>query len=212
MFHHARKARIWFSLDPARAAQALGTDRERVVRALDWLGEQRMLEVQMAGVRNRYRRLRTPEDPERLAEELHHYNLQREDAEITRLQQVLDLTGHDGCLTALLAAHFGESLPQPCGHCEWCLSGRSNIPERTSPIIPLDLRDQVAELVRTSAGVLDRPRALTRFLCGVTSPRLARARLGRHPLSGVLVRVPFREVLDWVEQSWPGAPSGQITP
>ena len=49
--------------------------------------------------------------------------------------------------------------------------------------------------------VLVQPRSLTRFLCGIPSPRLGRARIGKHPLAGTLAQVPFRQVLEWVEQN-----------
>ncbi len=42
LFRKARKARAWFHIDPGGAAAALGTERERVIRTLDWLGEQRL--------------------------------------------------------------------------------------------------------------------------------------------------------------------------
>jgi ATP-dependent DNA helicase RecQ len=39
------------------------------------------------------------------------------------------------------------------------------------------------------------PRALARFLCGLTSPALTRRKLGRNSVFGRLARVPFAEVL-----------------
>ena len=45
---------------------------------------------------------------------------------------------------------------------------------------------------------LDTPRAVTRLLCGVSSPRLSRARLGSHALFGALAEVPFAQVEAWV--------------
>jgi ATP-dependent DNA helicase RecQ len=200
LFRQARKGRVWLRLDPEAAARALDTDRQRVVRALDWLGEQGMLEVQPAGVRNRFRRLRAPDDPAALADELHGYHLRRESAEIGRLQQVMELAGRDGCQTAELATHFGESLAEPCGHCSWCLGGPTPVPERASPPITPGLAGQVEPLLKEPSGPLAHPRALARFLCGISSPRLARARLTRHPLFGSLVQVPFREVLAWAER------------
>ncbi len=207
LFRQAQKARYWFHIDPAAVATALGTDRERIIRALDWLGEHQMLQVEATGVRHRYRRLQAPADPTVPADELYHYGLQREAAEIERLRQVVELAGRDGCRTAALAAHFGEQLEQACGHCSWCRSGTSEIPERTTPGIPRDLRDQVDQLV-SAASALDEPRSLARFLCGVPSPRLSRTKLGKqslgkHPLAGTLAHVPFREVMDWARAGRP---------
>ncbi|MFL6197503.1 MAG: hypothetical protein ACJ75H_25170 [Thermoanaerobaculia bacterium] len=39
------------------------------------------------------------------------------------------------------------------------------------------------------------PRALTRFLTGLPSPRTTRGKLKAHPLFGVFAEVPFVEVL-----------------
>ena len=41
---------------------------------------------------------------------------------------------------------------------------------------------------------IDDPRALARFACGITSPRLTRAGLSRHPLFGSLGDVKFGDV------------------
>ncbi len=202
IFSHASKARTWLHIDPAETALALGTERERIIRALDWLGEQQMLEVKVAGVRYRYERLKQPPDLVALADRLNERMAQREQAEISRLQQVLTLAGADGCQTAILAAHFAEILPQPCGHCSWCIEGQQFIPERAAPPIPADLRLKVQELLQNddANNILRDPRSLTRFLCGVTSPKISRARLARHALFGELERVPFKRVLEWVEE------------
>lgn len=198
LFRQARKGRTWFSLDPAAAAAALGCDRERVIRALDWLGEQRMLEVKATGVRNRYRRLRAPEDTDALADQLHQRMLRREAAEIDRLGQVLALAAGEGCRSAALAAHFGETLAEPCGHCSGCRGEGGVTIERRNPPIPPDLGTELESLLEGEAQ-LATPRALARFLCGVTTPKLGRAGLGRHRLFGRLERMPFREVLAWAE-------------
>jgi len=208
LFRQAHKARSWLHIDPAAAAMVLGTDRERIIRALDWLGEQQMLQVEAAGLRHRYRRLQAPADPIALADALHRYGLKREAAELGRLRQVVELAGRDGCRTAALAAHFGERLEEPCGHCSGCRAGGSELPERDAPEIPPDLPDQVHQLVSAAGGALDEPRSLARFLCGVPSPRLGRVKLGKqslgkHPLAGTLTRVPFRAVLEWASACRP---------
>ena len=200
LFRHARKGRVWFQLDAGQAAASMGVERERVIRSLDWLGDQRMVEVQAGGMRNRYRRLLIPDDPQALADELHTYNLQREEAEVGRLRQVLDLFGLDGCRTQSLAAHFGEILASPCGHCSHCLGDTVAIAPRAVEQIPSDLTQKIGAVVDAAPDVLSTPRSIARFLCGLSSPRLRRARLAKDPVFGMLDAVPFPDVLKWTTE------------
>jgi ATP-dependent DNA helicase RecQ len=195
LFHQSVKGRTWFSLDLDQAVAALDTTRERIVRALDWLGEQQLLEIKVAGIRHRYQRLRQPASTEKLATELHRRILDREQAEIHRLQQVLKLIALDSCQTNALTAHFGEQREQPCGHCSWCHRGKSEIPPRQSPVISEDILQEVYDLQREQVEVLTSPRLLTRFLCGITSPWLSRSKLNAHALFGSLEKAPFADVL-----------------
>ncbi len=195
LFRQAVKARTWFSIEPSQAARNLGTTRERVVTALDWLGDQQLLEVKVAGLHNRYQLLQQPTSRDELVAELHQRILKREAAEIHRLQQVLDLIGLDGCQTNALAAHFGEQRTEPCGHCGWCERGKNEIPPRQHREIDAGLWREAAEFSREKREILATPRLFARFLCGVTSPRLSRGKLTGHKLFGRLDSVPFGEVL-----------------
>jgi ATP-dependent DNA helicase RecQ len=201
LFGQARKARIWSSIDLEAAAQALGAPRDRLVRALDYLAEQGLLEVRAAGLRHPYRWLRPPADLDALANTLHQRTLERETREIARLDQVLTLAAHDCCQTAFLAAHFGEQLPHPCGHCSWCENGGQ--PARLFPPAPVHLDEESlrrAAALRREIPDLAHPRALARFLTGLPSPRLTRGKLKSHPLFGAFAQVPFAEVLRRVEE------------
>jgi ATP-dependent DNA helicase RecQ len=198
VFRQAKKARTWLTIDVDRAAATIGCDRQRVIRALDYLAEQGLLELKTSGVRNRYRVLRRPDDLAALAADLHRRAQERERRELARLQQVLDLAGHDGCQASALGAHFGEPLPQPCGHCGWCLSGgkAAAIPPRPATDITADEWRQATAARQRHRDVLAEPLAFTRFLCGVTSPRLIRARVSSDAAFGLLSHVPFQAVLD----------------
>lgn len=196
IFRHARKAKTWHHLDLDATAAILEQPRERLVRAMDYLGEQQMLELKVAGVRHRYRRLLAPDDTDALADQLYQSSLQRQEREIGRLQQVLDWIQSANCQVAALCEHFDAPLDKPCGHCTLCEQQESvKVAERTIPSIPDRFWVEAASFRREHPDVLSHPVVMTRFLCGVTSPRISRAKLGSHPLFGKLGRVPFPHVL-----------------
>ena len=212
IFRQARKAKTWFHIDLDETARTLKEPRDRLVRALDYLGEQRLLEVRSAGLRHAYRWLRRPQDTAALARDLHQRTLDRERREIARLDQVLELAALDGCQTGFLSAHFGEPLAAACGHCAWCLNGHTPmvIPALSSPGvsgIPEPVWKQATDLRGQEEAVLGEPRAFARFLTGLTSPRLTRRKLSGHPLFGALADVPFADVLRKAE-----APDSAVVP
>jgi ATP-dependent DNA helicase RecQ len=196
IFRHARKKQVWCFLDLDGTAKSIGQPRERLVRALDYLGEQQMVELKAAGVRNRYRRLKSPEDTTALTERLVHSTLQREEREIGRLQQVVDWIQSATCQVADLCDHFDSPLENPCGHCTLCEQQEPvKLADRDVPPIAEKVWDETANLQREHRDVFSHPIVMTRFLCGISSPRLSRAKLGSHALFGSLGAVPFQQVL-----------------
>jgi ATP-dependent DNA helicase RecQ len=196
LFRQAQKARKWFHIDLEQAAHAIGAPRERIVRALDYLEAQGLLQLQVAGVRQRFRRLARPQDLPGLAQRLEQRLQQRETREIERLHEVLQLAGHNGCQVSRLGAHFGEPLERPCGHCSWCMHGRQPVRllPRPNPPIADHIWQEAMAVQRDHSEALPDALALARFLCGLTSPKLTRARLGAHRLFGAFSNVPFHVV------------------
>jgi ATP-dependent DNA helicase RecQ len=192
----ARKAKTWFDLDIDQAATATGSPRERVVRAIDYLGEQQMLEVAASGVRNRYRRIRSCSDPEALAKHLHERTVRREQREIGRLSDVVELARAGECKAARLCGYFGERLEEPCGHCGWCngTERAAELPPRSNQTIDDKLLSQLDQL-RSEHSCLKDPASMARFLCGVTSPQLSKARLPSHAVFGAAANVAYPQVL-----------------
>jgi ATP-dependent DNA helicase RecQ len=195
LFRQAKKAKTWLYLDVDKAADALKTPRERVVRALDYLGEQGWLKLEAEGTRNQYTRLKQPANLMALADDLHRRTEERERREIARLHEALDWLQLDNCQVAALCQHFGEPHREPCGHCSWCLNGQKLPVVDSKQHVELDEAViQQAEALRKQHAALSDPLLVTRFLCGVTSPALSRAKLSSHPLFGALANVPFGQV------------------
>ena len=197
VFRRSKKGRTWFTLDIDEVARHLGAPRTRVLLALDGLHESGRLEVRAKGVRLRYRLLREPVSREELVESLWERMGVRERAELGRLSEVIDWVGLDGCQVRALGSRFGDQEEEPCGHCAWCEGGRRpvKVPPRAATKISEAVWAEAAALAQEEEGALDEPRAVARFLCGVGSPWLSRAKLTSHRLFGSLREVGFSQVL-----------------
>jgi ATP-dependent DNA helicase RecQ len=199
IFRHAKKGRIWFTLDTVEVSQEIDQPRDRIVSALSYLEEQGDLLVTVAGIRQGYRRLKMPENMEALIASLNERFVKRESNDIARIQQTLTFAQQDGCLTQYLLAYFGEERPE-CGHCSWC-QGRK--PSQLPPHHPTPFAAQDASrlesLIAERHESLTSPRQLARFLCGITSPATTRAKLRKHGLFAAYDRFPFKSVLEFVQ-------------
>jgi ATP-dependent DNA helicase RecQ len=201
LLRHAKKARTWFQIDLNEVTRKLDVPRDRVVRALDYLGERGWLKVDVSGARYRYRRLRAPSDMTALAESLYARSVVREQQEIARLGQVVELAEHPGCQVALLCQHFGEERAKPCGHCTSCLGHDRDARRRERNVPPLDETIFAAALAvqREKLAVLADPVVMARWLCGITSPALTKSKLSSHRLFGALGQQSFPQLRERLE-------------
>ncbi len=201
VFRHAKKGRIWLTLDTLLASERTGQPRERIVRALDALEENGELTLQVAGVRQGFRRLRTPDSMESFVDSLNQRFQDREDKDIKRIRQVLQLATQDGCITRNLLDYFGEKRGD-CGHCNHCQGTASiSLAELESPeLTPRDIQS-IMRLNADRHPSIKTPRQLTRFLCGITSPATTRAKLRQKTkLFGAFDSIPFKSVLNAVQE------------
>lgn len=185
----SEKKRVWFSIDLEQTRQELKCTRERVVEALDCCAQGGWMEIQATQLRFRYRPVRVPNCSE-LARELHQRALTREQAELSRLSQVMGLVQSESCLPRQLAAHFGEELEDDCGRCGPCCG---IVPTRN-----LDIPEQPFELGSLPQGLTE-PRLAARFLCGLNSPAL-KGKLTKSSGFGRLSHIPFARVLERLKQ------------
>jgi ATP-dependent DNA helicase RecQ len=192
VFRTARKGRIWYALD---------RPPERTTRALDYLDQQRLIELRVSDVRHRFEWLDDTRPTETLVAELAERFSRHEAREVARVQQVLALIESPTCQVNALVGYFGQRREEPCGHCTVCLDGPVRLPEPCArpPIASLVDRDELTGLARDHPTELGEARQQARFLCGLSSPAVTAARLGRHALFGSLENHRFAEILTWCE-------------
>ncbi len=203
LFATGRRGRIWVTITPEEASAQLGENRQRISKALNYLEEQGLIKLQVAGARQGYRLHAADRDSKALSEKMVLLFQQRESRDIERLHQVCDWIETTGCYQQALLRYFGEELERPCGRCSACNVAEQGLfkplqlphrqSEKTDPAI-------IFAIVKTIRGenhqALIQSRQLARFLCGINSPQASRARLGRHPLFAALADSPFATVLD----------------
>lgn len=209
LFACGERARKWTTLDPETAAEELGEPRERILKALTWLDEAGEIQLKPAGARQRYRLTEAARDmqPESVAASLQSVFERREERDVGRLNQIMELASQRECLVRWLLRYFGEEIETDCGRCTSCLERAAGADMDEPRPIPKSSRAAICQDdVVVMRGLLDArhaslrtARQLARFLCGISSPATSRARLTRNEAFGMLDQVPFAEVLAQAE-------------
>ncbi|MEM9587382.1 MAG: ATP-dependent DNA helicase RecQ [Planctomycetota bacterium] len=190
------KGRTWFTLNMVLATQRLKTDRQRIVKALDYLAENGWVDLNVSGLVHGFRWQKRIDQPKLLADELFQRLAQREQAEVSRLDEVYELALAGTCQAGTLSTHFGEALPQPCGECSACCNeGPFSLPDAADQPIGTSAMTAITELSRQFPDVLVGPREKARFLCGLSSPAFVKSKLTRDARFGVCTEVPYATVL-----------------
>ena len=190
---HAKKGRTL--VRPSTRQRSPGPwaqPRDRVVRALDYLEEQGWAELRATECASATAACAPATDAAALARRAGARAFQRARAagDRPRGAGAGRWSPRDGCQVNALVGYFGEqraarraaTAPLPDA------AGRSGCPRpHPPPALPagLDVR-ALRALCAEHPAALGEPRQLARFLCGLTSPALTRARLSRHPLFGAL--------------------------
>ena len=205
LFAHCRTARVWTTPDMTAAAAAAGSDRQRIVAALDYFDEKGWIELSPRSSVEIFSVMDQRFDLERTTDWLEDLFAAREAFEVERIGNMIALFESGICLAAGLSGYFGERLEAPCGECTPCQTGKKvHLPAPDRPALSAfdfnaltgPLMEKIPSPVSTALVV--------RFLCGIRSPRLSRARAGALSGFGALSGHPFRDVRQWVGSHMPG--------
>jgi len=196
------KGRSSFLLNMAVAAKRLGCERERLVKAVEYLVEKGWVEVEVSDLVHGYQKTRKIDEPKVLADQLYQRLEQREREEVARLDGLFGLAVASDCMAARLSHHFGEKLSRDCGRCSSCLGeGNHVIPPVGAKAVGTSAMTAVTTLAKKYPDQLGQPRDRARFLCGLTSPGFTRSRLSRDSSFGICNAVPYPIVLDALKSS-----------
>ncbi|MGV3486185.1 MAG: helicase-related protein, partial [Planctomycetaceae bacterium] len=191
------KGRTWFLLNMAVAAKRLQCERERLVKAVEYLVEKGWIEVEVSDLVHGYHKTRAISEPKVLADQLYQRLEQREREEVKRLEGVMELSRAASCMAATLSHHFGEKLAKECGRCSFCLGeGPHSLPPVSARSVGTSATTAVMTLAKKYPDQLGQPRDRARFLCGLSSPGLVRSRLSRDSSFGICDSVPYPVVLE----------------
>ena len=201
VFAASRKAKVWRHADIEEISAKIDEPENRIRKALDYLAEMGEIRTEPSGLRHAYRldpdgKTNVAELSSRLVELFEN----RERGEIKRLQRVVEYCESSQCLASRILDYFGDD-PVLCKQCSVCTETNKGEALPSSPAAEISSEEASAILTLREEGhpALRHPRALTRFLCGLTSPATSRARLRGHDCFGLLEEAPFRVVLDYVE-------------
>ncbi|WP_338684599.1 RecQ family ATP-dependent DNA helicase [Haloferula helveola] len=201
IFAAAKEGRSWSRFEIDHVAMETGESRDRIVAALTHLDEAGDVALKKGGVRQGYRLLKPEVDVREVARRLDERFRKREEADLARLREVVELAESEGCLTGFVTGHFGEDIDS-CGHCDRCRDEPpQTLPREEAPDPVLEDLALIQSLRDEGHAALKSSRQLARFLCGISSPAAQRARLTRHDAFGMLERMPFDRVLELANET-----------
>lgn len=194
VFGTARRARTWHYLDLKVAEARLADSFERALAALHYLGRCGLLDLHASGMHTHIERVAALPEADYAARRVREQLLAMRDQRLCAVQALRAVFSHAGCWLERLGAYLGYSQQRPCGMCTWCTSGQSLAEQVNHIAFSEALWDRLRAVQAQHAQTLMPPAAAAKFLCGISTPRLVRERLTRHPLFGVCRHVPVADV------------------
>ena len=196
-----KTGRVWTNLDPEESAAALGEERSRIVAALGYLEEQRLIELRSSERASATRVLARPGSRDELLARARRA-LRAARAGRGRADRARRLARHPRRLPgqrarrllrrgARRAVRPLQLLPHRSGAA--ASRGRGAAAARRPTSTATRSPRSSAPIPRRSAP----PRQRARFLCGITSPATTRAKLTRDELFGAVADRRFDDVLAW---------------
>ncbi len=202
IFNHCKTAVKWTDVDIPGIMTEYGSDRQRILTALEYFHEKNWIDLQPKSGVEVFEILNTQFDIDTTAQKLTNLFMQKEKKDVARLHTMIELFEKGQCLSKSLSAYFGEKLDTACGVCSFCLNNapvkllHSKLPSLNT----IDLHPLIDGLINVAPSPLPTNLA-TRFLCGITTPRLLEYKARQIKGFGRLEAYPYKDVEKWVRSS-----------
>ena len=201
IMEHCQTRKIWTSADIPAILNSYGTDRQRIITALEFFDEKGWIELQSKQAVEVFDILTQAFDPDDMAEKMYALFKRKEHVEIQRIHNMVGFFESDACISKQLAGYFGENIEnERCGHCSCCKGGKA-ILQNTTELKPLSHYNfvEVADEFIQAVGEQFSEVNLTKFLCGIYTPVFSKLKIKKLPHFGIFESYPFMEVKNWIK-------------
>jgi ATP-dependent DNA helicase RecQ len=203
IFDNSKTAKTWTKVDIDKIVKESGSDRQRVLTALEYFHENNWIELKSKSVVEVFKIIKPDFDIDITARDLVNLFSEKEKNDINRLHEMVELFEAEECLPKNLSKYFGEDLDSDCGSCSVCISKEPAklLSSELSPLDQMDqqyyngLVDQLKDKIETSLQVGQ----ITKFLCGISSPVFTQYRVMKMYGFGKLEAYPYKDVEKWVQ-------------
>jgi ATP-dependent DNA helicase RecQ len=206
VFANTQMKKIWGSLNFDSMYKSYGADRNRVVKAMEYLQEKNLIELETKLITEVYQvDVQKLADFE-LAQNLYAYFVDKEQKEIKRIAALLRFFELDRCLSSNLSRYFDDQqAPEYCGHCSVCRNQVAKLAYSHQPVMPdiEKINAAVQGLDKHLFGKSDytlTAETYCRFLTGMSVPLFARNKVRQLPGFGLCEQNRYADVREMLEK------------
>lgn len=195
IFQHATQAAKLHHIDLDIVARQSFVSRNELVNKLNDWDQDNVIDLKVSGMQHVYKVEKqlpaTAHERLVIADQLFAQMHKREQQDLQRTKDVINLVTARSCISRGLAKYFGDdtsSLSAECGHCSWCET-HSPITLAERQIIKED-RGAVGKILN-AVPERDDPRFLSRIAFGIKSPRITALKYSNLAIFGSLKEHDF---------------------
>ena len=180
IFDNSNMKKIWGEPDFDALFTNYGSDRARVITALEYLQEKGCIELQTKRMTEVFSVNEVTLNENNLAQKLYDYFTDKEDNEIKRIGKLINFFESNDCLSNQLSDYFDDQqAPQRCEHCSVCRGQVAKLVHTRAQKWPSDdtLKQELNNLKKHLSNKTAIPLSnelLCRFLAGLSMPIFAR--------------------------------------